>query len=113
MHESTAQEEEPHAIIFDQFQVKRGESWFVLGGPNSGKTSFLMAILKQMVIDLKPRPLFKIRGKFHLIDRESFILNGSVLENISLSQELNFSKLNNVLKMVNLESLLDASGVAS
>ena len=57
----------------------------MLGGANSGKTSLIMAILKQMVIDLKPRPLFKLRGKFHLIDRESFIMNGSVLDNIALS----------------------------
>ena len=79
-------EEEPYCIKFDQFHIKKGESWFVLGGPNSGKTSMLMAILKQLVIDLKPRPLFKIRGKCHLIDREPFIMNGSILENIAITQ---------------------------
>lgn len=85
MDDGVPREEEPYSIKFDSFHVKKGESWFVLGGPNSGKTSFLMALLKQMVIDLKPRPLFKMRGKFHLIDREPFIMNGTILENIMMT----------------------------
>ena len=83
---------------------------FVLGGQNSGKTSLLMAILKQMVIDIKPRPLFKYKGDFHLIDRTQFIINGSILENIAISKPYDRKKMSRVLKLCLFDSLLDSDG---
>ena len=91
--------------------VKRKEFCFVLGLPSSGKSSLLKAILGEMKIELKERPVLKTVDRVFYIGSEPWILDGSLKENVVMDRRFDRGRFIHAVKHSLLVSSLRAMGL--
>lgn len=85
------------------FKIKPGKKIAVMGNMFSGKSYLLLGLLGELALDDKGRKV-SVRGRINYLSSEwhNFI-EGSIRENICLSDKYNPAKFKEVLKLVDLD----------
>lgn len=87
---SIADLRDQNGLILDSLniQIPKGKLVAVIGDVGSGKSSFLYAMIGEMI---KKNPLCSIyiNGQIALVNQKPWILNGSVRDNIIFGKEFN------------------------
>jgi ABC-type multidrug transport system fused ATPase/permease subunit len=90
--------------------IRKGQFCFILGTSSSGKSSLFKAIIGEMLISFREKPLFKIKGNLHYIGSSPWLFDGSLKENIIVHNKFNQRRFNDALKFSLLKGTLSAEG---
>ena len=82
------------------FTARRGKVTAVVGDVGSGKSSFLSALLGQMILT---EGEFKVFGSISYVPQEAWLLNMSLRDNITFGSEFNPNKYNKTIRVCALE----------
>lgn len=103
-NENDAEDRQRAALVEINLRIKPGELVAVIGKVGCGKTSLILAMIREMV-KLKGRSAKN--GKVALISQEAFLINDTIRNNIIFGEEYSSRRFKRVIKLCELEHDLD------
>jgi len=98
------------------FDIKKGEKVALVGVSGSGKTTITKLLMRfydvnlgQILIDnqnIKTIDLTSLRNKIAWVPQQNFLFNDSIAYNITLSENYNKNKLQEAIRLANLEKFI-------
>lgn len=87
----------PNLILKDiNFSVSRGSFVIIVGEVGSGKSSVLSAVLSEMIH--MPGTQITLNGSVSYVGQKSFIMNGSIRDNVLFGSEYEEVRYQNALR---------------
>lgn len=113
---------EDGVILTDvNIEVKRGEKVLIIGPSGAGKSTILKTLrqsitptsgsVKMNGIDINSINILDYYSKFSIVDQVGFLFDGSIVDNVTLYQDVDATKVRLVLDKIGLKDLMENSEV--